>query len=164
LAKLQEKANNGKCAAGNEAYCHGNPATIAAFSINSLVFPGPTMLQIALTGIFGSPKSPSEQMAEAAITVTPKGLSHVFDNHTIGGVESQGQSVFFNKKEIPGLIKQAESVAPELQEETGNLERVVEAETEIGIDMETKLPTMWYTVITDVEDTLITAFPGFPLY
>jgi hypothetical protein len=58
----------------------------------------------------------------------------------------------------------AESIGPEVQEETGNLERIVDAGKEIGIDMETGQLTAFYTVITDLQDTLITAFPGFPLY
>ena len=62
------------------------------------------------------------------------------------------------------MINEAESVEPELQDETGNLERIVQSAREIGVDYETEQATPFYTVITDLVDNLITAFPGFPPY
>ena len=48
---------------------------------------GPLALDSALNGQEGT---------YTAITITTKGLNHIFDNHTIGGSESEGQSIFFN--------------------------------------------------------------------
>jgi hypothetical protein len=83
------------------------------------------------------------------------------ERHTINGAKSLGRSVFSEGKNIEELIKASEKVQP-IQQGSGNLERVVDAGRTVGIDRNTGAPTSIYTVITDIKNSLITAFPGKP--
>jgi hypothetical protein len=60
------------------------------------------------------------------------------------------------------LIEHSEQIPREPQTFGENFARVVYTDSEVGIDIETGLPTSVYTVITDIKDNLITAFPGLP--
>jgi len=95
-----------------------------------------------------------------AINVGPK-LQHVIDNHTVGGSNTVGKSVFSKGEDVVKLIQQTEGVSP-VKQAGGNFERVIDAGRIVGIDRNTQQPTSVYTVITDSLGNLITAFPGIP--
>jgi hypothetical protein len=95
------------------------------------------------------------------INITTKGLAHVTAGHTIGGAESAGNSIFNLGENLPGLIKGAEKVEP-VRQAGGNIERIVDAGRNIGIDRTTGVQTTIYTVITRPNGDLVTAFPGRP--
>ena len=99
------------------------------------------------------------------ITITPGAIGHVIDEHTPGGVESAGNSTFLrslSQQDIEGLIQAAASTPRRYQPNTGNYERVLSAGRTIGFDVVTQLYTDVYTVITDANDSLVTAHPGEP--
>ncbi len=98
----------------------------------------------------------------AGIGVTGKGLRHVINRHTIGGVESAGKSLFAAGEDILALVRESEGVAAVKQGFGRNFERIVNAGREIGVDRATGKPASIYTVITNIKDELITMFPGRP--
>jgi RHS repeat-associated protein len=100
-------------------------------------------------------------MAVLPIHITPGGLKHVLDRHTLGGVLNVGKSVFNAGEDISSLIKAGESVNA-VKQAGGTLERVVDAGGVIGTDRATGGPTSVYTVITRSNGDLVTAFPGKP--
>ena len=82
--------------------------------------------------------------------------------HVAGGAQSAGKSLFSGSaKDVQGLIRAAEGVAPTLQK-GGNFQRFVDAGRAIGVDRATGAPTSVYTVISNKAGELITAFPGIP--
>jgi hypothetical protein len=93
------------------------------------------------------------------IRVGREGRLHVERRHFPGGAESSGKSTFYSDENLDGLLKQAESVRPELQK-NGYYRRVVNAGWPIAIDRETGKPTSFYTVITKRGGWLVTAYPG----
>ena len=94
------------------------------------------------------------------INIGDRGISHVLERHVAGGAKSADASIFYGgKDEVKALIKGAESVTPTLQR-NGNLNRIVEAAHDIGIDRNTGKATREYTVITTKKGDLVTAFPG----
>jgi RHS repeat-associated protein len=97
------------------------------------------------------------------INITVEGLAHVAEGHMVGGAKAiLGKKSIFNASEdVRGLIKAAEGTAP-VRQATGNFERVVDAGRQIGIDRTTGTPTSTYTVITEPNGNLVTAFPGKP--
>jgi RHS repeat-associated protein len=96
-----------------------------------------------------------------AINITAKGRAHVVDRHTVGGSQNAGKSHFSPGENIDSLIQQSQAI-PAVRQTGGNFERVVDAGRPIGIDRVTGQPTSIYTVITNAQDDLITAFPGVP--
>lgn len=100
-------------------------------------------------------------VAPQAIKIGEESLSHVLERHLPGGSKSAGKSLFNAGESVPALVRAAEPVAPVTQR-GGNLQRVVNAGRNIGIDRTTGLPTSNYTVITDAGGNLVTAFPGVP--
>jgi|JRYF01.1.fsa_nt_gb hypothetical protein len=96
-----------------------------------------------------------------SIVVNKDALSHIFDRHTIKGTKNSESSIFFNKNDIPNLLRDAEKVKPVSQSST-RFERIVDAGRIIGIDASTGETTSIYTVITDQHGNLITMFPGLP--
>lgn len=95
------------------------------------------------------------------INISSSGLQHVIDRHTVGGTDNTNKSVFFNGQDIKQLIADAEKYSA-VRQANGNLQRIVNARHNIGIDRTTGNPTSTYTVITDESNELITAFPGLP--
>ena len=98
---------------------------------------------------------------KTTINISPNALRHVIDRHTVDGMNSAGKSVFLNGGNLTQLIKDSGRCSP-VQETNGNLQRIVDAGHNIGIDRATGNPTSMYTVITDQSNVLITAFPGLP--
>jgi hypothetical protein len=99
-----------------------------------------------------------------AINVTNKGLLHTLERHTINGVKKwMGKSKFLVSSEdaVRELIQRATQI-PGVKQANGNIQRIVNAGKDIGIDMATKSKTSIYTVITDASNNLVTAFPGVP--
>ncbi len=95
------------------------------------------------------------------ITVSPSRMSHVVNNHTINGSNNLGKSIFIENVNIEQLIVSSSNIPKRLQG-GGNYERVVESGVVVGIDRTKNAQTKVYTVITDAQDNLITAFPGRP--
>jgi hypothetical protein len=100
-------------------------------------------------------------VAPQAITLGERSLSHVLERHFPGGAKSAGKSLFNASESVPALVRAADRVAPTAQR-GGNLQRIVDAGRNIGVDRATGLPTTIYTVITDAGGSLVTAFPGMP--
>lgn len=97
-----------------------------------------------------------------SVQLSEKALEHVVQSHTAGGANAAGKSIFFMAEEVPTLIQRAASVTPRVQAGGRTLQWVVEAAQEVGIERATGFATRTYTVITDLEGRLITAFPGLP--
>jgi RHS repeat-associated protein len=93
------------------------------------------------------------------IKITSKGWTHVINNHT--GIYTGAKSVFDTSVDINKLIQNANQV-PGVQQANGNFARIVNAGSNVGIDMTTGKPTSYYTVITDAFGNLVTTFPGVP--
>lgn len=72
---------------------------------------------------------------------------------------NKNASLFLDGEDIAALIQAAEAVAF-----TGmprnRRQRVVDAGRSIGIDVRSGQATSLYTVITDAQDVMMTAFPG----
>jgi hypothetical protein len=95
------------------------------------------------------------------IAISADRLRHVVDLHSILRLGKYGKSAFAVGEDVVGLIKAAESVAPEAQAAGQNFERIVDAGRVIGVTRDGN-PTTVYTVITNVRNELVTAFPGLP--
>jgi len=112
--------------------------------------------------LIGAGATGAAETARPEINITERGLAHVIKRHTQGGAEAVGRSIFTEGVEgIVNLIRQASVIDP-TQQANGNLQRIVDAGRIVGIDRVTDLPTTIYTVITDIANTLVTAFPGVP--
>ena len=74
-----------------------------------------------------------------------------------------GKSKFLVSSEdaVRELVQRATQI-PGVKQANGNIQRIVNAGKDVGIDMATKSKTSVYTVITDASNNLITAFPGVP--
>jgi len=97
------------------------------------------------------------------ITVTQEDLEHVLARHTPGGSDvSAAKSVFTAGEDIAALIRGAEGSPAVKQADGPNYETVVNAGRTIGIDRATGEQTSIYTVITRLDDSLVTMFPGRP--
>ena len=102
------------------------------------------------------------KLLNPAINITEKGLAHTLDRHTVNGITKWAKkSKFFNASEIESLIQQGTQM-PMTRQANGNFSRVVDAGRNIGIDRATGNPTSIYTIITNGQGNLITAFPGIP--
>ena len=109
--------------------------------------------------------APAEQGSLVAprltVSITDNGLAHVFGRHVPGGALSSGKSVLGAGEDVAALIRQAENVAPVTQA-NGRLAYVVDAGRTVGTDRARNALTTQYTVITEADGTLVTAFPGLP--
>lgn len=104
----------------------------------------------------------SKASGRTGINISERGLAHVLDRHTVGGTKIADKSLFYKGEDIVSLIRKAEKAKP-IRQPGGNFERIVDAGRPIGVDKATGQPTSTFTVITNTEDDLITAFPGLPL-
>jgi RHS repeat-associated protein len=102
----------------------------------------------------------AQKMLNPTINITSKGINHVIDGHTIGGINSAGKSIFNSNIDISALIKSGTQQAMKLQS-NGNYQRVYDAGKKIGIDQSGK-QTSWITIITNKAGELITSHPGTP--
>jgi len=111
-----------------------------------------------LNGLIGR----SGSKIKSSINITEDGLSHTLDRHTVNEISRwENKSKFYDTSEISNLISNANYYSP-TQQSNGNLARIIEANKIIGFDKLTQKPTSTYTVITNSEGNLITAFPGKP--
>jgi len=116
---------------------------------------------LRLLGLRSSTEILEERAGATAIKIAEDRLAHVIARHTVGGSETYGKSLFAEGEDVVSLIRGAESINP-VRQAGGRFQRIVEdAGRIIGVDIKTG-PTATYTVITDAEDNLITAFPGRP--
>jgi hypothetical protein len=100
--------------------------------------------------------------AGAGINITARGLAHVLARHVAGGAQTAGKSIFSGGvADVRALIEAARHTLPTLQA-NGRLQRIVDAGRPIGFDRATGTTTSQYTVITEVNGNLVTAFPGLP--
>jgi hypothetical protein len=99
--------------------------------------------------------------SQRAITVLKKDLEHVLDIHS-SGAKVPGKSRFFAGEDILALIRKAEDYARSKQPKGNNYETTLDAGRNIGIDRTTGQPNSIYTVITRLDDSLVTTFPGVP--
>lgn len=101
-------------------------------------------------------------MLNPAINVIDDGLAHTLERHTANGMKEWAKKSKFNSAdEIPDLIQQATPM-PIVKQANGNFARVVDAGWDIGFDKISGKSTSVYTVITNSEGKLVTAFPGKP--
>jgi hypothetical protein len=102
------------------------------------------------------------KLLNPVINMSEKGLAHTLDRHTVNGIAKwANKSKFLNASEVKSLIQQATQM-PMIKQAHGNFSRTVNAGINIGIDRATGNPTSIYTVITNRQGSLITAFPGRP--
>ena len=95
---------------------------------------------------------------DPGIIVTPKGTRKIQDAHMAGGTRLGGRSQFFDQETVDGLVEQARGVQPRLVGK--NYVREVNAGRPVGVERSTGLPTDFYTVVTNSNGHLITAYPG----
>ncbi|MEZ4713145.1 MAG: RHS repeat-associated core domain-containing protein [Caldilineaceae bacterium] len=96
------------------------------------------------------------------IKMTKKGLQHVLDRHTYSGISKYAKRSKFSPGENVEELIQSATQMPMTRQANGNYQRIVKANRTIGIDRTTGQPTDMYTVITDSNYNLVTAFPGVP--
>ncbi len=118
---------------------------------------GSTAGAVALTAEFVFAAVPGGRQG---ITIGRKAVSHIVRKH---GAQSlaRNSSKFGRGVNIEKLVQAAEDVTPTVAA-NGNLVRVVDAGSEIGVDRATGQATSVYTVVTDPNGKLITAHPGGP--
>jgi RHS repeat-associated protein len=105
----------------------------------------------------------AQKLLNPGIDVTESGLKHAIDRHTVNGIEKfAGKSKFNNADEVLDLVQQSTQM-PMVKQAYGNFARVVDAGRSIGFDKVTQQQTSIYTVITNAEGKLVTAFPGKPV-
>lgn len=107
----------------------------------------------------------------APIVVGARALEHATARHAAGTVPLA--SKFLSGESIRGLVEASQSVAPVAQNSGGNFARVVDAGRLVGSALVrlppgvqgpiNSIPTSVYTVITNANNHLVTAFPGLPL-
>lgn len=96
------------------------------------------------------------------IEVTPGGMQHVLDRHTVNNIAKYvGKSKFNPGEDIAKLIEQA-TQQPMVPQANGNFARTFDVGRSIGVDRATGQATSTMTVITRPNGTLVTAFPGKP--
>jgi hypothetical protein len=102
------------------------------------------------------------KLLNPAINITKKGLAHTLERHTVNDIAKwANKSKFFNASEVENLIQQGTQM-PMIRQANGNYFRIVNAGRNIGINRATGNPTSIYTIITNGQGNLITAFPGIP--
>jgi RHS repeat-associated protein len=102
------------------------------------------------------------KLLNPSINISTSRLNHVIDEHTVGGANTIGNSVFNQGENITNLIKQGTQQVIEKQSFGYNFQRVFDVGRNIGIDRLTNQQTRIMTIITDKSGNLITAFPGKP--
>jgi len=96
------------------------------------------------------------------ITITEEGFMHVMQRHYPRSGMFLNKSKFtLSAREIVNLIKNS-AQAPKLLQRGGNYVRIVNAGRIVGIDATTGHSTMMFSIITNKEGKLVTAFPGLP--
>lgn len=90
--------------------------------------------------------------------LTAKGTRKIQDAHMAGGTRLGGRSQFFDQETVEGLVEQARAVQP--LPLGRNYVRVVNAGRAVGVERSTGLPTDFYTVVTNSNGHLVTAYPG----
>jgi len=95
------------------------------------------------------------------INISDEALEHIEDRHLPSGANGDDASQFFPDTDVEGLIRDAEGTQPEGQA-NGRLARVVTSPDAVGYDAATGEYTHTYTVITEANGDLVTAFPGTP--
>ena len=85
------------------------------------------------------------------------------ERHFVARLNEDGSldSSFGAGEDVSALIRQAENVTPVTQANE-RLDHVVDAGRPIGTDRATNALTNQYTVITEANGTLVTAFPDLP--
>jgi len=103
------------------------------------------------------------KLINPAIEITESGLKHTLDRHTVNGISKfANKSKFNSADEVLDLLQKATQM-PMVKQPNGNFARVVDAGRNIGFDKVTQQQTSIYTVITNAEGKLVTAFPGKPV-
>jgi hypothetical protein len=99
--------------------------------------------------------------AGGEIDISDGALEHIESRHLPTGAEGDDASQFLPDTDVQALIREAEGTPPEPQP-NGRLARVVTSRDVVGYDVTTGHYTHTYTVITEVDGDLVTAFPGTP--
>jgi hypothetical protein len=99
--------------------------------------------------------------AHGQINITPRGLQHAIDRHTMGGAQNVNASTFNQGESLPALVQAAQGQAATAQT-NGRFATIVNAGRTVGIDSATGGPTSIYTVVTTAVGDLVTIFPGVP--
>jgi len=99
----------------------------------------------------------------SCITTTANSLQHIVDTHIEGGpFANPAEKGIFAPGESPaGLVSEAESTAPYGLSKSAQA-RTVFAGRLVGFERSTGQGTMLYTVVTNMADRLLTAYPGVP--
>lgn len=96
------------------------------------------------------------------IRITPRGLQHVTERHTIPGLpQYAGKSKFNIGENIVRLIQEG-TQQPMVRQPNGNFARTFDVGRLVGVDRTTGRQTSIMTIITRADGTLVTAFPGRP--
>lgn len=95
------------------------------------------------------------------VNITDNGLRHVLDRHTINGIAKFAKRSKFNPGvNVTNLVNSAAGRSGTIQR--GRIVRVVDAGKHIGVDRTTGCQISTFTVVTEANGELVTAFPGTP--
>jgi hypothetical protein len=103
---------------------------------------------------------PSPRLLNPPINITATGLKHTIERH-VNLSMFQNRSKFFLNINIIELIQNA-TQHPMTRQSNGFDVRIVDAGKNIGIDRVTGKPTNLYTVVTNPNGELVSAYPGLP--
>ena len=134
--------------------CGGTAVTVAETTGATAVTQGDKIEKAAEQGT---------KLLNGPINITADRLGHVISEHTVGGANTAGKSIFNAGENIVNLIKQGTQQVIEKQAFGNNFQRVFDAGRNIGVDRVTGQQTSLMTIITNRAGTMITAFPGVPL-
>jgi RHS repeat-associated protein len=94
--------------------------------------------------------------------LTADARRHILDRHFPGGrLVGKDKSIFNFNEDLDRLTRAARRVAP-IPQRNGNFVRIVDAGRPIGVDRATGRLTSIYSVVTDRNGEVVTAFPGVP--
>jgi hypothetical protein len=98
---------------------------------------------------------------EAGINISDEALEHIEDRHLPSGANGDDASQFSPDTDVVDLIRDAEGTPAE-EQANSRFARVVTSPDVVGYDAATGEYTHTYTVITEANGDLVTAFPGMP--
>ena len=101
----------------------------------------------------------SQSSTTYEISLAAKDIRHALKNHF---VVKAGKSLFAPDADFLQLVRDAEGVKPATQTMNPNLVRVVKAAKDVGTDASTGQVTNVYTVVTRVDGSFVTMYPGRP--
>jgi RHS repeat-associated protein len=96
------------------------------------------------------------------IRITPQGLQHVVERHTLPGLPQFANKSKFNAGEDVAALIRSGTQQPMTRQPNGRYARTFDVGRIIGYDRNAGRQTSIMTIITEADGRLVTAFPGAP--